>query len=176
MTNRKSEHPKVGYLVTYRGELVTVDWGDYLVLRNFKWRSHERGYIRTSIRIDHEDGSYGYQVLSVHRLVMGARPGQLVDHIDGNPFNNCRSNLRIATSAQNVWNSRCRKNSKSKYKGLTWVAKRKNWRVRIRANGELIELGCFRDRDAAVKAYNEAAKKYHGEFAWLNKEGQHEKS
>ena len=92
-----------------------------------------------------------------------------VDHIDGNHLNNQKSNLRLATSSQNKMNRGPRKDNKSGYKGVSWHKQRNQWTARIMANGKYQHLGLFGNILDAVKTYNEAAIKYFGEFAWINK-------
>lgn len=92
-------------------------------------------------------------------------------------MDNRKVNLRIATHKQNVWHRRkfirrtsggFQKPSRSRYKGVDWVKDIKRWRVRIRVNGKRIYLGSYENEIDAAKAYDKAAKKYHGEFASLN--------
>jgi hypothetical protein len=61
----------------------------------------------------------------MHRLILGI-PNSEVDHVNGNPLDNRRVNLRLATRAQNSANTRSRKNTTSKYKGVYWIDLRKN--------------------------------------------------
>ena len=61
-----------------------------------------------------------------------------------------------------------KKQKSSRFRGLSWHKRDKAWRVAIRVNGERIELGGFRSEVEAAKAYDDAAKKYHGSKALLN--------
>ncbi len=93
--------------------------------------------------------------------------GFVIDHINRNGLDNRRANLRFATIAQNAQNSRMRKN-RSGYKGV-WFAKDKGrFRAAIWYNNKRIYLGYFNSPISAAKAYDEAARKYHKEFAVLN--------
>jgi len=75
----------------------------------------------------------------------------------------------LATCAQNTYNRRrFRKDKSSKYTGLSWRKDRKKWTVIICCKRKNIIVGYFEDEIQAAKAYDEAAKKYHGEFASLN--------
>ena len=92
-----------------------------------------------------------------------------VDHINGNGLDNRKANLRLATGTQNGYNRRkTRKRTWSKYKGVTFDKRRKKWEGKIVINGRKQHLGSFTNELDAGRAYDEAAKKYHGEFALLN--------
>lgn len=107
---------------------------------------------------------------SLHRLVMiesgEEEPTKLVDHIDRNPLNNCRENLRWSTRQQNSTNSKKRKNGRSKYKGVSYTIH--NWRASININGKNIYIGYFSSEEDAAIAYDIFAKKYFGEYAYIN--------
>jgi hypothetical protein len=91
-----------------------------------------------------------------------------VDHIDHNGLNNRRSNLRLCTAQQNARNHRPQLRGSSKYKGVSWRQDGKVFRALIWHNGKSINLGRFKNEIDAAKAYDKAAKKYFGEFAYLN--------
>ncbi len=122
------------------------------------------GYIR--IRV--EGNRY-----SVNRLAFlymtGAWPKEDTDHKDGDPTNNAWTNLREATTTQNLQNKRIQSNNSSGLKGIckykingVWTGQ---WRARIKVKDKLIHLGLFSTSKAAHQAYVEAAKKYFGEFS-----------
>ena len=104
----------------------------------------------------------------MHRLVLNAEPGTLIDHKDGDGLNNCKSNLRWATCGQNLQNAFKRANCSSKYKGVRWNASANKWDARIQIDNSPIYLGLFSDEIEAAKAYNDAAIRYFGEFARAN--------
>lgn len=76
--------------------------------------------------------------------------------------------LREVNSQQNNWNQQLRNNSKSGVKGVGWRESRQKWRARISVNENQICLGHFNNLLDAARAYNEAAIKYFGEYAWIN--------
>ena len=104
----------------------------------------------------------------MHRLILDAASGQQVDHINGNGLDNRRPNLRLCTVAQNQWNSRRRADNTSGFKGVYFNIRDRKWWARIRVCGKRLELGRFDSALAASRAYDEAARKYHGEFARCN--------
>jgi hypothetical protein len=109
---------------------------------------------------------------SLHRVIMDAasRSDMYVDHIDRNYLNNCKSNLRFVTPQQNMFNKRSsgRGVYSTPYKGITWEPSRKKWKATINVSGRSYNLGRFLSEKEAAIAYNNAAIKFHGEFAVLN--------
>ena len=107
---------------------------------------------------------------SIHRVVMDNPEGMEVDHINGNPLDNRKENLRICTRAQNSQNKKLRADSKSGYKG---VYERSNGRFQAYIgdpdkHGRNIKLGCYDTPEEAARAYDKKAKELHGEYAYLN--------
>lgn len=101
------------------------------------------------------------------RFIMGCPKGMVVDHINGDPMDNRKSNLRICSQADNCKNCKIHRNNKSGFKGVRtrenkFFAELNSNYVRYRSYG-------YDTKEEAAIAYNELAKKYHGEFANLNK-------
>ena len=88
-----------------------------------------------------------------------------VDHINHDTLDNRRCNLRICNTKQNNAN---RRRLRPGYKGVEYSPKLSKWRARIRANGKLIQLGCFTFAEDAARAYDCAAAYFFGDFAHLN--------
>ncbi|MCP4571462.1 MAG: endonuclease [bacterium] len=107
---------------------------------------------------------------SMHRLVMRAQPGTIVDHINGDRFDNRRVNLRFCTNAENLRNMAIRGGS-SRYKGVHLCPThrgKKKWRAQINRRGRRTFLGYFRTEAEAARCYDFAAVECFGEFARLN--------
>lgn len=110
----------------------------------------------------------------MHRVIMSrilGRPllkSELVDHINGNGLDNRRANLRLANKSQNVQNVGIKRSNTSGYKGVSFHKRRKKWDARISVSGHQHCLGTFDTPEEAHKAYCDAAKRYHGEFARLS--------
>lgn len=101
----------------------------------------------------------------MHRLLMDAGKGQQIDHANGDGLDNRRANLRFCTSSQNNWNSKPKGNSP--YKGISQRASGK-WYAMICRDRKHYWLGMHDTPEEAARAYDEAAKRLHGEFARLN--------
>ena len=112
--------------------------------------------------------SYEGKKFYLHRFLMQPSKEKVVDHINHNPLDNRKANLRICTHLQNLRNSKSRRNSSSKYKGVRWVDSRQKFRVEICHNKKRVNLGCFEKETDAALAYNAKAKELFGEFAYLN--------
>ena len=112
--------------------------------------------------------------IRLHRILMGNPAGLEVDHINRNPLDCRKENLRVATHQQNSRNVSKRKNASSKYKGVSWHASKAEkpihwkWQARIQYGGKLINIGSFRNEEQAARAYDAAAINYFGEFAAVN--------
>ena len=103
----------------------------------------------------------------IHRLVAlhfvyNHKPTEynIVDHIDGNQRNNHYTNLRWCSQHLNHLNSKKQSNNTSGYKGICWNKRDNKWLVRIYINYKQIRLGCFKSIEEAIRARQEAEKKY----------------
>jgi hypothetical protein len=140
-----------------------IDDEDYELVKNYRWcECVKKGTTYAAACIN------GKMVL-LHRLILGVTDPKLeVDHINGIGLNNIRANLRVCTRQQNSFNRGSQKNTSSKYVGVSFNKRTKSWAAAIGFNRKVINLGRYKDEVEAAKAYNEAAKVYHGEFARLN--------
>lgn len=113
-------------------------------------------------------GSNGkYMRIRLHRIIakrMGLDPDKEVDHIDGNPQNNQRHNLREATSSQNKMNSKLRSTNTSGYKGVCRNTRGDKWQATITVNYKSIHLGLFGSLKEAYKVRCAAEIEYFGEY------------
>jgi hypothetical protein len=121
------------------------------------------GYV--AVTIDRK--KYKCHVL-VWLVETGELPDSQLDHKDRQRSNNRFSNLRKATSSQQIANTSKRSNLTSKYKGVHWKKSDSAWRACIVVNGKQIHIGQFKTEEEAAMKYNEYASKYYGQYAWLN--------
>ena len=170
-----------------QGRYAIVDPDDYPRLAKYKWRickGKNTLYAERSIRLP----SGRYSRILMHRQILEnlhviskthdskliahnshrrTGDGIVIDHINRRGLDNRRANLRLATVAQNAWNSK-KRNSRSGYKGVWYARDKCLWRAAIVCNRRRIHLGYFRDKHAAARAYDKAARTHFGEYAVLN--------
>ena len=152
------------FAVLTRGYVGYVSPEDAHLLRSRSWNAHKEA--RGAWKVIGSDNK------KLHREIMGdAAQGNVVDHKNGDAFDNRRSNLRVCEQAHNALNQKRRGNKvHSCYKGVTRTTTRcvAPWRAAICVGGRRFHLGTFHnERDAAV-AYDAAALRLHGEFARTN--------
>lgn len=142
---------------------------DFFYLSNSKWYLDKKGnnplhYAKASI-----DGKRVF----LHRLVLNAKKGQMIDHKNNNGLDCRKDNLRLCTNRQNIANSRPQKNkTSSKYKGVTFCTTEKRikrWKVYCEYDKKPIYVGRFHTEKEAVESYNKKAKELWGDFAYQNK-------
>lgn len=106
----------------------------------------------------------------LHRFIIGAPRGMQVDHVNGDRLDCRRSNLRLATNAQNAAN-RSNRGGASSFKGVSYPllkSGRRKWQAMIFAAGRAKWLGYFETEEDAARAYDRAAVEAYGEYARLN--------
>jgi len=151
-----------------RGFVAFVDDEDYEKVNRHSWCAIQGGgyrkktYAQSNIKVN----GIWKRVL-MHRFILNPLPDQLIDHEDGNGLNCVKSNLRIATRGQNQHNSGPRK-GRSAFKGVSWSKSANKWIAQICKDGKRRYLGLFVEEEDAAKAYDDAAKGLHGEFAKTN--------
>jgi hypothetical protein len=147
------------------GDKFYVDENDYeQYVKGYSFRMINKGYVIYSSRKD------GLHHKLLHRVIMDCPEGMMIDHINHDKLNNCRSNLRIVTEQQNHMNRSKTKRNTSGIIGVCWHKAREKWIAQIRLNNKQINLGYFDDLEDASKARKEAEIKYFGEFR--NKDGE----
>ena|SRR3990167_9903913 len=147
-----------------QNKFALVDDEDFERLNEFNWHYSDYGVTGYAKRVDKQTR----KGVRMHHMVIPLKKGFMTDHINMNGLDNRKQNLRLVTKSQNMMNGRLRVNSTSGYKGVCWDKRNEKWIVHIWKNYKQIYLGYFDDKIEAAKAYNEAAKKYYGEYARLN--------
>jgi hypothetical protein len=139
-----------------------VDPEDYESLSEYQWQLMKFKNTQYAVRIDN-----GFSIIHMHRQLMNPPKGMVVHHVNNDGCDNRKQNLRIVTYKQNAVNNKP-KPGPSKYKGVYWHKQRRKWVASLRHHRKKIYIGVFTDEIEAAKAYDTAAKKYHGEYAYLN--------
>jgi hypothetical protein len=124
------------------GKETLVDDEDYEFLSRWRWKD-ANGYAKRTAR---------YGTLAIHREVMGAKPGQIVDHINQNKLDNQKHNLRFVTKAQNAMNSKSFITNTSGVKGVYYEKRDSTWTAHIQINHKSVRLGTFKTREEAADA------------------------
>jgi len=152
-------------------KICLIDKEDYDKVKDYRWYLMANYNYQNNIKFYVQSESKGYHV-KLHRLLITT--DKQVDHKNGNGLDNRKENLREATNLQNSQNKekqnyKGKKLITSKYKGVWWCKTYKTWVSQIGLNYKRISLGRFKTEIEAAQAYNEAAVKYFGKFARLNK-------
>lgn len=150
-----------------KGMFALVDDEDFDHLVQWKWHvqlgpsgPRPRRLVKTGLARPRQ------KPLLMYRVLLGLSGREVVDHVDGNPLNNQRVNLRIATNGQNLANAKLHANNTSGFKGVGWH--HNAWKATIRVHGKQQSLGRFNEKLSAARAYDEAAIRLFGEFAKTN--------
>jgi len=98
----------------------------------------------------------------IWKIMTGAEPGENLDHADGNPLNNAWTNLRPANHFEQSWNRRLRYDNKFGCRGI--FPRRNKWQAKIFVHGKNKHIGMFDTPEEASAAYENEARKLHGEF------------
>lgn len=149
--------PSLGGVTT---TVLQVDDQDAHLLVERAWRKAggDRRYWACKIR---------RRTVYLHRVILNAPPGMDVDHINGDPDDNRRCNLRLATRSQNLAR-KLTTPGPSGYRGVWWSKHRSCWRAGIKVDKKTKHIGYYDTREGAAAAYNEAALAQWGEFAVFN--------
>jgi hypothetical protein len=146
-----------------------IDEADRPLLEGRNWRVTNVGDLRYVVHRRYDRERHCCATLLLHRHLMDAKPGEFVDHANGDTLDNRRSNLRICTKRQNQQNSRKRrtyggKPTKNRLKGAH-PTESGRWHAKIKHHGRDIYLGTYDTEEQAHSAYFTAAKRLQGEFA-----------
>ena len=145
---------------------VIIDRDDYKAVRAKDYKMYIRRNKKGRCYVYLAD-SKGKSMGGLHIFLMKPPKGLIVDHKNGDGLDNSRSNLRIATKAQNGQNKTKRKGTSSQYKGVC-LHKSGKWVAAIVVNGKRVHLGCYAAEQEAARAYDAAATTHFGEFAFTN--------
>jgi hypothetical protein len=155
----------IAYVVLTRGTFALIDVEDADRVGEHNWQAHidprsDTVWAQRTARIFEETSA---QTITLHRFLLETSSSR-VDHRDRNGLNNCKWNLRPATSSENARNSKMRVQNKSGFKGVHHHLG-KVWLAQITYQGKNCYLGTYKTPEEAHAAYCAAAVRLHGEFA-----------
>lgn len=133
-----------------------IDLSDIEKVGKHRWYASTKGYVKS------QDN------LRLHRLVMDAPDGYLVDHVNRIPLDNRKSNLRLCTPAENSRNVGVSQSNSTGFKGVYFEKLNNKYRARIKYNGKRVSLGCYENAVDAAIAYDKKAIELFGDFAYTN--------
>lgn len=143
---------------------VIIDADDINKMKDIKWhyqKNKESAYIC---------GRINGKLVRLHRYLLDVTDSSvIIDHIDRNTLNNCKSNLRLATYQENSFNKSIRCDNKSGYSGVRFLKTTGKWVARIKLNKRLVHLGYFYDKKEAILNRQIAEEKLFKEFSTVNK-------
>ena len=141
------------------------DLEDLELIKGHKWRKDRQEYVATNIEdefgVDHR--------VSMHRLIMSPKEYELVDHINFNKSDNRKVNLRLVNKSQNEMHKLVRSDNMSGTRGVSYYKKDNLWVAEVMVNGEKVFRKGYALKEDAIRAREEAEKKYFKEYSPLLK-------
>lgn len=151
------ETKAISLLLLSRGKVATIDAEDFDRLGRVKWSAKVSG--KNTYAVRSVGGRRAPKRLWLHREVLSAPEGVEVDHINGDGLDNRKSNLRLATRAQNMRGRRAKPSGKaSQFRGVSWFKRDSVWVAQIMVGNKNYYLGRFRCEESAARAYDTKAK------------------
>ena len=132
--------------------IVLIDDEDYDSISSQTWYKNETSFVNQDR-------------VPIGNFILGYEGPLIVDHKDRNFRNNQKENLRLATHQQNCANQGPKR---GKYKGVSFHKGTGKFQVHLQSGEEKVYIGIFTSEVRAAKAYDELAKQYFGEFAYIN--------
>ncbi|HUV64953.1 MAG TPA: HNH endonuclease [Sedimentisphaerales bacterium] len=150
-----------------KGKFAIVDPEDFEQLNQYNWYCTYYGY--AARKIPKKDRKGKETRVLMHRELCPVPDELVVDHINRNPGDNRKANLRPATKQQNCWNAKIKKKrAETQYTGIHFDKRRGKWYVHITLDGRSTTCGYYSDEVEAAKAYDRLVKQHRGEFGVLN--------
>lgn len=149
-----------------RGLVALVDDEDFALVSQISWQAIVFSHTTYARGWNPARGARGGNDY-MHRMIMGAKAGQPVDHVNRDGLDNQRVNLRFCSASQNAANS-VRAIGKHGFRGVVQLPNRPSFKARLSVDGCVIQGGSHPTEIRAGRAYDKLAIKHYGEFATLN--------
>lgn len=151
------------------GNKTIIDDESVPLISGYLWRKKYNGYVGAYER---GRSRLTAKIVYIHRIILGITERSIsVDHINGDPLDNRKQNLRLATQTQNNANQRNQEGCSSKYKGVSFNKEKNKWNAYINCNHKRYRLGYFNSEFMAAITYDKMAKLLFGEYARCNFNG-----
>jgi len=128
-------------IFVYPNTYAKIDSEDYDRVNKHKWRFYSK-YPETKIA--------GKTIL-MQRLIMNAKPGEIIDHLNHNKLDNRKQNLKRTTVQGNAFNRVVHKNNKLQVPGVIKTVY--GYAAYIQLDGTKHFLGTFAKIEDAARAY-----------------------
>lgn len=143
-----------------------IDEEDAIAVFAYDWHAEWDYQAKKTVAVSRKNlGGGESQATMMHHLIRPPRGGAVPVHADGNGLNNLRKNLVLVHRSTAT---KPAKTTSSRFKGVTFDKRTKKWQAQIRMNGRLVHIGRFTVEADAARAYDVAARDYHGDRASLN--------
>lgn len=143
--------------------IIIVDAEDVPRIKKYTWgvwNFRNKQYVQRTIKF-YEGNKRKSKSEKLHRYLIGAKPGEIVDHINGNSLDNRKSNLRITSHAVNMQNSKVRSDNSIGHKGIYFCKQTGTYRPEIQVNGKRYRnLGRYATLELAIQARKQAEIKF----------------
>lgn len=147
-------------VVTIRGDVFLIDTADRIITEKFCW-SQDHGYARAVTRTRD-----GLKTIYLHRLLcLCSKNKPHVDHINGNPLDCRRINLRPCNRSENLQNQKLRADNATRFKGVGLHSQTNRFRARVKVGGKETYIGLFDTPEKAAAAAILYRQQLHKEFA-----------
>lgn len=144
-------------IILHNGEVCIVDADMHEELSMHKWHlSHNKTSVRRYQKINEK-----MMLFMIHREVLRAKAGEIVDHINGNVLDNRKENLRVCSHSENMRNRKIHSNNKLGIKGIYF--KNERYIAEVKLNKKKHKR-VFRDINSARVWVEEKRKELHAEF------------
>jgi len=159
--NRYEINGDVVKMYDAKDKMFLIDIEDLDKVLEYCWTVNSRGYVVSATRADK-----GKKGLRLHRYLMDCTDTKLVvDHINHNPSDNRKTNLRVCTQQQNMFNQRPKKQNKTGVRGIRFIAQINKWETRFNFDGKERAVGYFDNLADAIALRKQYEEKYYGEFS-----------
>ncbi len=146
------------------GNSFLIDAEDLKLIEGVSWSRGKRGYpVSHTSRKDPN----GHKAITLHRLLLGFPKEMDIDHISGDKMDNRKSNLRVCTHEQNMFNQKLRATNSSG-NGVSYHKQARKFEAYIHIDGKKKYLGLYSSLESASAARDAATRQYCGEYGRLN--------